>query len=153
MLFGSFAGMIPVSAETVGDTGYIIEESDIPLRLWYDEPAPITSTENSDKATSGSGSDIGWEQYSLPIGNGYLGANVFGRTETERIQLTDKTLANTQGAYGDTTVEKATYGGLNNFSETYIDFGHLSGGVSDYVRYLDLNTAISGVSYLYGGVN
>ena len=154
VLLGAFWGMIPIFAQSAegSSTGRIISGSDIPLRLWYDEPAPITATEHSDKATGSSGSDIAWEQYSLPIGNGYLGANVFGRTETERIQITEPTLANNQETYGD-TAQGATHGGLNNFSETYIDFGHATNAVTDYIRYLDLNTAISGVSYNYGGVN
>ena len=154
VLLVTFAGVFHAFAQSTAysSSGGIIEGSETPLRLWYDEPAPITATEHSDKATGSSGSDIGWEQYSLPIGNGYMGANVFGRTETERIQITEKTLANNQEAYGDTT-QGASYGGLNNFSETYIDFGHSSSGVTDYVRYLDLDTAISGVSYSYNGVS
>ena len=38
--------------------------------------------------------DDGWEKWSLPIGNGYMGANVFGRTLTERIQITENSLSN-----------------------------------------------------------
>ena len=152
MLFATCAGIIPVYAKTIDENveGSIIEASNTPLRLWYDEPAPITATEHSNKATGSSGSDIAWEQYSLPIGNGYMGANIFGRTETERLQITEPTLANNQETYGEAG---ATYGGLNNFSETYIDFGHATESVTDYTRYLDLNTAISGVSYNYDGVN
>ena len=33
-----------------------------------------------------------WENWSLPIGNSYMGACIFGRTDTERLQITDKTL-------------------------------------------------------------
>lgn len=44
------------------------------LRLWYDEPA------------------TDWERQALPIGNGALGAMVFGGVATERIQLNEKTL-------------------------------------------------------------
>ena len=36
--------------------------------------------------------DIGWEQESLPLGNGWFGANIFGIPECERIQITDNTL-------------------------------------------------------------
>ena len=88
----------------------------------------------------------GWERWSLPLGNGYFGANVFGRTATERIQLTEKTLCND---YGSSTYNP---GGLNNFSETYIDFGHDFSSVSDYSRSLDLKTAVSSVNYVYDGV-
>ena len=117
--------------------------------LWYDEEAPKIN-ENSPSAHTRLDyePDIGWERWSLPIGNGYFGANVFGRTETERIQITEKTLLNPPMFFKD---EKPYFvGGLNSFSETYIDFGHKV--TSDYVRYLDLKTAISGVEYTCNGV-
>ena len=87
---GAFPAFASMSNNNIGDSK-IVESSDIPLRLWYDEPAPITDTENSPNASSEfGGSDVGWAEWSLPIGNGYFGANVFGRTETERIQITEK---------------------------------------------------------------
>jgi alpha-L-fucosidase 2 len=42
--------------------------------LWYDEPA------------------VDWESEALPLGNGALGAMVFGGVRTERLQLNEKTL-------------------------------------------------------------
>ena len=118
--------------------------NDFALRLWYDEEAPKIN-ENSPSAHTRLPyePDIGWERWSLPIGNGYFGANVFGRTETERIQITEKTMQNPPTFFKD----EIPYfvGGLNSFSETYIDIGHTN--VSDYKRYLDLKNAISGVEY------
>ena len=136
-----------------GGTGnvsdYIINKSDIPLMLWYDEEAPTTATENHPIGTTRYPleADDSWEEWSLPIGNGYFGANIFGRTETERIQLSEKTITNPNEYIDGTSI-----GGLNNFSETYIDFGHKNSRVSEYKRYLDLKTAISGVEYVYEGV-
>ncbi|MDP4502236.1 glycoside hydrolase family 95 protein [Nonomuraea turcica] len=49
-----------------------------PYTLWYDEPAPD--------------SNQGWETRSLPIGNGAMGATVFGGVQAERLQFNDKTL-------------------------------------------------------------
>ena len=74
----------------------IIEKNNIPLVLWYDEEAPTLSTENNPIGTTFGSytADDSWEEWSLPIGNGYFGANVFGRTETERIQISEKTLTN-----------------------------------------------------------
>lgn len=46
--------------------------------LWYTEPA----TDNYE----------GWEQQALPIGNGYMGAKIFGGIKTEHIQFNEKTL-------------------------------------------------------------
>ena len=48
------------------------------LQLWYDQPAANDY-------------DVGWSQQSLPIGNSYLGGSVFGRYDTERITLNEKT--------------------------------------------------------------
>ncbi len=129
---------------------YVVKDSDMPLQLWYDEEAPIMATENHPIGTTRYPleADDSWEEWSLPIGNGYFGANVFGRTETERIQLSEKTITNPNEYIDGTSI-----GGLNNFSETYIDFGHKNRQVTDYNRYLDLKTAVSGVSYKYNGVN
>ncbi|MBQ9117087.1 MAG: glycoside hydrolase family 95 protein, partial [Clostridia bacterium] len=147
-----FSAVAPVAAAGISDTvsgGSLIEASDIPLRLHYDEEAPY-GNEGASSATGITEQD-GWERWSLPIGNGYFGANVFGRTETERIQITEKTLSN---PYYRTSPEgqNVSLGGLNNFSETYVDIGHKFSDVTDYSRWLDLKTAISGVSYSYEGV-
>ena len=60
-------------------------------RLWYNAPAPDTGivfpVGESDRPL-----DLDWESWSLPIGNGYMGASIFGRTDSERLQFTDKTL-------------------------------------------------------------
>ena len=104
-------------------------KNNVPLRLWYDKEAPkINEGSPSAHTRLPYEPDIGWERWSLPIGNGYFGANVFGRTVTERIQITEKNLQNPPMFFKD----EIPYfvGGLNNFSETYIDFGHDS--VSDY---------------------
>ena len=147
MLFSFYSFMIPVYAqETLGE---IIEGGDVPLRLHYDEEAPYGNETVSSNVSNRA--DDGWEKWSLPIGNGYFGANVFGRTETERIQITEKTLANPYYR-NDENGAQYSLGGLNNFSETYIDFGHTNSQVSEYSRWLDLETALSGVSYSYNGV-
>ncbi len=147
MLFSFYSFMIPVHAEA--NSGEIIEGGDVPLRLHYDEETPY-GNENAYQWPSNIPND-GWDKWSLPIGNGYFGVNVFGRTETERVQITEKTLANPYYRY-DSDNTKYSLGGLNNFSETYIDFGHTNSAVTDYSRWLDLETAISGVSYGYNGV-
>ncbi len=48
------------------------------LKLRYHNPAPQTYD--------------GWEKWSLPLGNSAIGASVFGGTDTERIQLNEKSL-------------------------------------------------------------
>ena len=50
------------------------------LKLWYTSPADITKYYQ------------GWQEKSLPIGNGGIGGTVFGGITRERIQLNDKSL-------------------------------------------------------------
>jgi hypothetical protein len=159
LLIGSSSGALSAAAlETRDVAPYSIEESDIPLRLYYDEEASHGVAGGYDDVDTyfGSGASLieahpndDWERWSIPIGNGYFGANLFGRTETERIQLTEKTLANPYRIVNDSSLPTD---GLNNFSETYIDFGHVNSAVTDYSRELDLKTAISTVKYKYNGV-
>ena len=135
----------------------IISVPEKELKLWYDEEAPY-GNESISIAYKGANeykdiADDGWEKWSLPLGNGYSGINVFGRTETERIQITDNTLSSQLNKIQ--TVNGTDYfaGGLNNFSETYLDFGHVHANVTNYTRALDLRTAVSTVNYTYNGVN
>ena len=100
------------------------------MRLWYDEPAPD--------------SNDGWVNRSIPLGNGYMGVNVFGGTDSERIQITENSL------YDSTEGRGLHRGGLNNFAEIYIDFGHDK--TSNYERELNLNEGVSRVTYQQDGV-
>ena len=161
LLFGCSSGILSVAAATAvrqDVSSHSIEKSDIPLRLYYDEEASHGVSQGYDDVDTyfGSGASLiaahpndDWERWSIPIGNGYFGANLFGRTETERIQITDKTLANPYRIVNNSSLPTD---GLNNFSETYIDFGHVNSAVTDYSRELDLKTAISTVNYKYDGV-
>ncbi|MFC4776593.1 glycoside hydrolase N-terminal domain-containing protein [Paenibacillus sp. GCM10023252] len=81
----------------------------------------------------------GWEKESLPIGNGYTGANVFGIPYRERIQITENTLVN-----------PGNLGGLNNFAEMYLEFGHEE--VTEFERGLSLNDAIAYCRYRHHDV-
>lgn len=129
---------------------YLIAKNEVPYILHYDEETPFIN-DNVSEAFGSTGKNVSWENWSLPIGNGYFGVNVFGRTETERVQIADKTLENAWQANIPEEGWPQT-GGLNNFAETYLDIGHPHSKVSDYYRYLDLSTAVSGVSYVYDGV-
>ena len=112
--------------------------------IWEPESAPNNgrskweATKSSNRPRS---YDRDWERWSYPLGNGYMGACVFGRTDTERVQITDKTLHN-RGIYGK--------GGLTSFAEIYLDFHH--DDVQGYRRSLNLNEAIAQVSYEKDGV-
>lgn len=100
------------------------------LRLWYNEPAPD--------------SDTGWINRSIPMGNGYMGVNIFGRTDTDRIQITENSL------YEGGKDRGLRRRGLNNFAEVYIDFDHQN--VSNYRQELNLNEGVSYVNYEQDGV-
>lgn len=109
--------------------------------LWYNRPAFNRGGDFSRVMSGGFPYDEDWERWSLPIGNGALGACIFGRTDVERIQLTEKTLGN-KGAYG--------MGGITGFAEIYLDIHHAY--AKNYKRTLCLNNAVATVSYQYDGV-
>ena len=106
-----------------------------PNTLWY-----TTSSEAA-------GVSYPWMEYALPLGNGELGCMVFGGVAHEELQFNEKTLwsgpANTIGAAGG--------------NRTFMNFGSLiiankdasiwNGGVTDYVRYLDIEEGIAGVEF------
>jgi len=99
-----------------------------PLRLSYDHPA---ANDND-----------GWVSQSLPLGNGYMGVNLFGGVQQDRLQLTENSLV-------DAPTEKI--GGLNNLAEVFLEFPHTA--PSNYSRDLVLNTATAHVSYDDAGVS
>lgn len=131
--------------------------------LWYDESA---------------GTD--WLR-ALPIGNGRLGAMVFGNADTERLQLNEDTVwaggphdySNPQGASALTQIRQLVFTNQWSQAQSLIDqnmLGRPAGqlayqtvgdlrlafptgaGVSAYNRNLDLTTATTTVSYLQNGV-
>jgi len=110
----------------------------VPMRLWYLESAPCIN-EFMPKWINARQAPDGWEKWSLPIGNGYMGANVFGRTDVERIQITENSLCN-----------PGKGGGLNNFAEVMIRLGHTK--VENYVRELNLDDGMARVRYDAEGV-
>ncbi|WP_343008950.1 glycosyl hydrolase family 95 catalytic domain-containing protein [Clostridium celatum] len=54
------------------------------LRLWYTKP--------SSQGAAGLTEDNMWQEYTLPIGNGDIGGNVYGEIVHERITFNEKTL-------------------------------------------------------------
>jgi alpha-L-fucosidase 2 len=109
--------------------------------IWDDEPSPNRGHDYSISKARGYPYDEDWEQKSYPIGNGYMGVNLFGRTDTERIQITDKTLHN-EGLYN--------LSGLTSFAEVYLDLNHVD--PQKYSRTLSLNEAAFRVQYEQDGV-
>lgn len=145
LVFTLFVGMLPFTAivpsatDKEVDTSLISKENK-EMRLWYNSPAPDDDNREWDHNQA---KNTGWETESLNIGNSYFGAKVFGITERERIQISDKTLYTNGGTQTS---------GNTSFTETYLHFDHTYSSVENYERDLVLNDATSHVKYDYNGV-
>ena len=64
------------------------------LKLWYDEPASQGVNILSAGSYNPSEEDNNWQQHTLPIGNSFMGANVYGEIAKERLTFNQKTLWN-----------------------------------------------------------
>ncbi|WP_199443503.1 glycosyl hydrolase family 95 catalytic domain-containing protein [Umezawaea beigongshangensis] len=133
------------------------------LALWYDEPA---------------GTD--WLR-ALPVGNGRLGAMVFGNVDAERLQLNEDTVwaggphdyTNARGAANLAEIRRLVFADQWAQAQDLVDRAMLGnpagqlayqpvgdlrlvfsapGGVSGYQRWLDLTTATTAVTYAVNGV-
>jgi len=79
--------LIILFAVTILFSTLVIAQSKQPMRFWYNEPAKAAVADDKN----------GWvnnEEWlkALPLGNGFLGAMVFGDVNKERIQLNEKSL-------------------------------------------------------------
>ena len=127
-----------ISISSVAQTSKALKN----YQLWYDAPTPNRGADNSKIQAGGYPFDADWENWSLPIGNGWMGASIFGRNDTDRIQLTENSLDN-----------KSLYklGGLTNFAEIYLDFNHSNS--TNFKRGLSISDAIAYTHYQHNGVN
>ncbi|OHT17186.1 hypothetical protein TRFO_41230 [Tritrichomonas foetus] len=163
--------------------------NDNEYRMWYDTPSSKLAYPPVSRL-----SDNEWAINTLPIGNSYMGANIYGEIQTERLTFNEKTLwqggpsskrpnynggnLENQGQNGtvfrriqqlfregkDTeasnecdklTGEQKSGGGYGQ----YVLFGEIKFAFKDineaettnYVRYLDLDQAISIVQFDYRG--
>jgi alpha-L-fucosidase 2 len=99
------------------------------LALRYDRPA----TDN----------DTGWEREALPIGNGRIGAMVFGQPAREHLQFNDITLW---------TGDDKVMGAYQPFGDLLVDLRGHDTSVSAYRRSLDIAHGVHAVSYVKDGV-
>lgn len=108
-----------------------------PNTLWYKTSAVAT------------GVSYPWMEYALPLGNGELGCMVFGGVHNEEIQFNEKTLwsgqPNVVGAAGGQRT-------FMNFGSVFVENRDkaIVDGVTDYVRYLDIEEGIAGVEFKNG---
>lgn len=140
--------------------GHADAKNDNDLTLWYKSPAKT------------------WEE-ALPVGNGRLGAMVFGHPLKERIQFNENTLysgepetpknievaselghirqllAEAKNAEAEAIIQQKWIGRLNEayqpFGDLYIDFDS-EADVTDYTHALDMERAIVTTSYKQNGV-
>jgi alpha-L-fucosidase 2 len=153
-------GVIGV-ALAAGLVGTSISAADEALTLWYRQPAQR------------------WD-HGMPIGNGRLGAMVFGETASEHLELNESTLVSGYPGYRTLALDvRKNYDEVTRLIATrqfaearllvantwlgasqavyqplgdlFVDFNHAA-EVSDYRRELDLGRAIVRVSYLCDGV-
>ncbi|WP_422739212.1 glycosyl hydrolase family 95 catalytic domain-containing protein [Micromonospora sp. WMMD729] len=163
---GAGAALLPVAWSAVARAGSVAPPQVLAandMALWYDEPA---------------GTD--WLR-ALPIGNGRLGAMVFGNVDTERLQLNEDTVwaggpydsANTRGAANLAEIRRRVFADQWTSAQDLINqtmmgnpggqlayqpvgnlrlaFGSAS-GASQYNRTLDLTTATVTTTYVLNGV-
>jgi len=165
---------------------YKTDEND--LKLWYTKPA----SKGAENLTE----DNMWQEYTLPIGNGDIGGNVYGEIINERITFNEKTLwtggpSESRKDYNGGNVETASdgramsevlkeirelfalhteegnakasklcnelvgtdkgYGAYQAWGEINLNFKDINkNNVKNYMRDLDLKTAISSVNYTEG---
>lgn len=87
-----------------------------------------------------------WMTEALPVGNGGIGAMVFGGIDWERIQFNEKSLWN-----GD----ERKSGSYQAFGDLFLRLDGAAAGpgdVAEYVRTLDLERAVQTTTYVRGGV-
>jgi len=106
-----------------------------PLCLWYDQPAKEWMTE------------------ALPIGNGPMGAMLFGGTDLERIQFNEISLWGGDRMPRPENKEEEDMGYFQAFGDLFIRLGHDPAAVSNYRRQLDIDRAVHRVEYDYRGVH
>ncbi len=106
--------------------------------LFYHDESPFGYEDTPQFVRNNDERDLmdGWEKWSLPLGNGYMGVNVFGRKHREKLQITENSLCN---PYVNNE------GGLQFFALLYFDFPHTE--FNKFKRYLNFNKAIAGVEY------
>ncbi len=143
VLLVSFSTLTFMPKEAAAAVDY---EKQKPLRLYYDEEAPYGNETPAEIYDWKNYADDGWEKWSVPLGNGYMGVVVFGRTATERLQITENSMSTPY-------LGNSVGGGLTNFGEIYMDFGHTNSKVTNYSRDLLLDEGTAHVSYTYNGVN
>ena len=116
-------------------TGVKSFEPENPNTLWYRTSA------------MGRGVSDPWMEYALPLGNGELGCMVYGGVLKEEIQFNEKTLWSGPADVVGTASGKRTFVNFGSLFIKNLDESINENGVTDYVRYLDIEEGVAGVKY------
>jgi len=104
------------------------------LKLWYKQPA------------------VKWDAEALPIGNGRMGAMLFGGIKTDRVQFNEQSLWSGDNNWdGDYETGDHGFGTYRNFGEFQIDFDHAN-IASGYQRSLNITTGVHTTSFNIEGI-
>jgi alpha-L-fucosidase 2 len=93
-----------------------------------------------------------------PIGNGPMGAMLFGGTEVERIQFNEISLWSGERMAGDGPplgtgdADGRRMGSYQAFGDIFLHLGHDFSKVNDYRVELDIDQAVHRVAYTYDGI-
>ncbi len=130
--------------------------------LWFDKPAPLQGIVKNDGNYFGDASNFkgnSWESQALPIGNGRIGAMIFGGVERECLSMNEISLwsggENPGGGYGyGPTADRNQFGSYQPFADALIDFDYKGGNEdpAEYTRSLSLEDAVAKVSFKKSGV-
>ena len=105
-------------------------------KLWHSKPAQSNTATTWPHHQPNTNQSC--EKGPLPLGCGHLGINIFGRTDTERIQIMELS-----APYPSQT-------GI--FADLYLDINHLEEEVENYTRDLILNDATAHVKYTHNSI-
>jgi len=182
LLAGCSAELLAAEAQISGSTNAPSE----PLSLWYRQPAgnqqPTGNAQPGGRRGGGrGGGNSSWLE-ALPVGNGRIGAMVFGGINQERLQLNEDTLwgggpydpVNTNALAALPEVRRLVFDGqyrqagqlinqkviakpssempYETAGDLYLTFPD-SATVENYRRDLNLDTAVAGVEYTANGVH
>lgn len=112
----------------------IFAQENKPLKLWYKQPAQK------------------WYAEALPIGNGIIGAMLFGGIKQEKIQFNEQSLWSGDNNWdGEYETGDHGFGSYRNFGEITIDFTN-DDEATEYSRSLDILNGIHETSFVQDGV-
>jgi len=105
------------------------------LKIWFNRPAQK------------------WDAGALPIGNGRMGAMLFGGVEKERIQFNEQRLWSGDNNWdGEYEIGDHGFGSYRNFDVIMLEF-KMTGLPESYSRSLDINSGVHTTNFRVNGVN